>query len=306
VPKKGSYNTVLNEHRKRLVRLSERRGVDRIKSLYDKAQSELESKIGRALGRPSQPFTAGVHKLMRAQVRQGQVEIASRMAEELGDVTKDTQVDALRSAAEDIAEIEDSFTGAEITLPTDEASRFWGVIDEGRSSLLKMHAKSMATYGAGMVAKMEEGLALSLATGETLGQAISRVQDTAEVSWVKGEQIVRTETAWAYNATHADAFEEFAEEMNDLMMRWTEFVDDDDFEPLDMRVGQDSIEMHGQLVKPGGVFRMPSDADVHESLLDGAWFHPPNRPNDRAVLAPWRPHWGVPGYTLRGGIKSWR
>jgi hypothetical protein len=94
--------------------------------------------------------------------------------------------------------------------------------------------------------------------------------------------------------------------MEDLMMRWTEHVDDEDGEPLDNRVGEDSIYMHGQLARPGGIFRMPPDADVHESLLEGAWFHPPNRANDRGVLAPWRSHWGIPGWELLGGRKVWR
>lgn len=306
MPKNGFYDEVLDEHRKRLIRLSERRGVDRLKSLYDKAQAELNSKIEDALGRPSQPFTAQIHRGLRAQIRQGQAEIARSMAGELGDASKETQIEALQGASEDLAALEENFTGAQIVLPTDEAGRFWGVIDEGRASLLSMHAKSMATYGVGLVSKMEDQLALSLSTGETLGQAVERISDVAELGWRKGEQIVRTELAWAYNATQADAFEEAADEIPDLMMRWSELVDDDSLEPLDPRVGQDSIEMHGQLVEPGGIFRMPPDADVHESLLDGSWFHPPNRPSDRAIIAPWRAYWGIPGYELIDGFKSWK
>jgi hypothetical protein len=131
---------------------------------------------------------------------------------------------------------------------------------------------------------------------------------TGEQRW-QAERIVRTECAWAFNATHADGIADAARELPDMMMRWTEQCDDASGAPLDDRVGVDSIALHGQLAKPGGVFTMPPTSlvpdksgktDVPLGLVGMMWAHPPNRPNDRAVLAPWRPHWGVPGWTWDG------
>lgn len=301
----NGYGKVLDEHRRRLMRLSERRGVDRIKSLYDRAQSDLESKLARVAGRARQTFTGTTHGVMLAQVRQGQALIARNMAGEMNDISKETQVESLRGLTSDLSRLEKKFTGTEPVLPIDEASRFAGIIDARRTSLVRMHESSMARYGINLAGRMEDQMALSLATGETNGQAVERIVDTADVGWARGEMIVRTETAWAYNATHADGFKAAAEEMNDLMMRWVEHVDDDG-EPMDDRVGPDSIAMHGQLATPGMPFRMPDDPEVDDSLQGGMWFHPPNRPNDRAVIAPWRPHWGIPGWEFRGTRKVWR
>ena len=109
--------------------------------------------------------------------------------------------------------------------------------------------------------------------------------------------------AFAYSATQADAMLEAREVLPDLMMRWTEHCDDDaNATPLDDRVAEDSIALHGQITPPGGWFTMPDDdPEVPQSLQGKRWQFPPNRPNDRAVLAPWREGWGVPAYQWVGG-----
>jgi hypothetical protein len=85
-----------------------------------------------------------------------------------------------------------------------------------------------------------------------------------------------------------------------LMQRWTELVDDATGRPLDNRVAADSLAMHGQVAPPGGSFLMPAAGGA---LAGQSWTHPPNRPNDRAVLTPWMPTWGVPAWQFRNGRR---
>jgi hypothetical protein len=119
--------------------------------------------------------------------------------------------------------------------------------------------------------------------------------------------------AYAYNSAHADGIEESAHEIPDLMQLWQENCDDDG-EPLDDRVGVDSLAMHMQVAQPGGSFFMPATSpvadakgktDVHSSLVGLSWDFPPNRPNDRAVLSPWMADWGVPGWEYSNGKRIW-
>lgn len=304
---KRDYVVTLDEHRRRLGRLAERRGVGRIKSFYDRAQEDVARKLSRTAGKGT--FTAFVHRQTLAQLRQGQVQIARHMAGELGDLSEEAQVESLRGLSSTLGRLEQKFTGTRPVLPIDEAARFAGVIDKRRSSLLRMHDVSMANYGGALVGEMEEQLGLSLLEEETTMEAIDRVMGVAENEWWQAERIVRSETAWAYNSAHADGLEEASEELPDLMMRWSEHVDDETFEPLDKRVGVDSIALHGQLAEPGGVFTMPAETPdgepVSESLVGQSWAFPPNRPNDRAVIQPWRPGWGIPGWIYRGGERQW-
>lgn len=294
------YEIVLAEHRRRLERLATRRAAGRLKDIYDRAQAELVRKVSRLGG--GTPFTAHTLNLMMAQVKAGQIRLAAQMAGELGDVSKDAQVEALGGVITDIKRMERKFAGTTPVLRIEEASRFAGVIDQRRTSLLKMHKTSMARYGSLLVGQMEDQLSLGLASGDSTDEAIGRIQKTAGNEWWQAERIVRTETAWAYNATNADGVKAVRKDVPDIWQRWTEHVSDDGT-PLDDRVGEDSIVMHGQVAEPGGRFTMPVDPKVHASLWNKSWLHPPNRPNDRAVLVPWSPRWGAPGWELKGGAR---
>jgi hypothetical protein len=122
-----------------------------------------------------------------------------------------------------------------------------------------------------------------------------------------GYVVGNTELSYASGVSARGAIEEQAVELDgDLWMRWSEHVSDDG-QPLDDRVGVDSEAMNGQVAPPGGMFTQPPvspDGDIVQAGLVGqSWAAPPNRPNDRAVLVPWRYSWGVPGWQWDGGQR---
>jgi len=298
------FDQISREHAKRLNRLIERGGVLRLKRLYDQAQKDLTNKLKMRMAAGDGEFTIGQMQMFQAILKEGQVKIAASMGDALAAATEETKADALRAAIRDFKRLERRFGGTNITLPVEEAARFAGVLGKNTSLIRKNSSKLMGNVGATTIAKLEQELAVSLATGETVGDAISRVQQVTGNQWWQSERIVRTEQAWAFNATHADAIEDAQDEIPDLMMRWTELVSDSTGAKLDDRVEADSLAMHGQVAPPGGKFTMPSGkAGVPVSMWGKSWSHPPNRPNDRATLQPWRPHWGIPGWVLRGGRR---
>ncbi len=123
----------------------------------------------------------------------------------------------------------------------------------------------------------------------------------------RARRLVVTETAFTHNAAQAGALTALATEpdLRSLRMRWTELVDDLTGRPLDRRVGDDSLELHGQLAPPGGRFIMPPDVTRKVGRLAGrSWMHPPNRPHDRAVLTPWLPGMGQPGWVWTGSHRA--
>lgn len=306
--KRRYYQQVLDEHRQRLINLAERRGPAQLKKLYDEAVAVQESKLRKQLQRAKDTFTIQQHRFVLAQVKQGQALLSSRLAGELGDLSRDAQKEAVRGLAKDISRLEKKFTGATVEIPIEEAARFRGIIDKSRRSLLRMHETSMAKYTVKTVKEVENQMALSLITGENTDQAITRVTKTIQGEWWQAERIVRTETAWAYNASHRDAITDVVNDFPDMMMQWEELVDENG-NPYDDRVSIDSLAMHGQLAAPGGFFYMPplspQGEAVPDSLLGQAWEFPPNRPNDRAVINPWRKEWGVPGWQWRNGRRVW-
>ncbi len=299
----ATFKQISEANTKRLNRLIDKGGVRRLKKMYEQAQAEFESKLSRRFGKNSGTFTTAQMRMFNAQVKQGQLVIAKSMGEALAAVTEETKADALRGAITDFKKLERKFTGIATALPVEEAARFQGVLGKNTSLIRKHSAKLMGRAAVKTMRKLEQELALSLITGETVGDAIDRVQKVTGNEWWQAERIVRTEQAWAFNATHADAIADSAEELPDIMMRWVELVNDKTGKPLDDRVGNDSIAMHGQVAAPGDMFTMPSKANVSPKLWGKSWAHPPNRPNDRATLQPWRPHWGIPGWELVGGRR---
>jgi len=303
----SAYKQVLETHRRRLIRVAERRGVEKLKPIYNRAQEELVNKLGRLPIGMRSTFTAHAHQVMLAQVRQGQAILAGRLVGEMNDISKEAQGEALHGLVKDLDRLERHYTGSSVVLPIEEAAVFQGIIGDRRRSLMRMNRTSMAGYGGRLVEEMESAMSTSLASGETVIDAIDRIQKVADVEWWQAARIARTETAYAYNSTAADGMKVSAEVIPDLMMRWVEHVSDDGT-PLDSRVGVDSIAMHGQVVEPGGVFTMPpATADgevVPDSLVGKTWENPPNRPNDRSVLSPWRKDWGVPAWIWRDGRRQ--
>jgi hypothetical protein len=314
VSKAREYHAVLGENRRRLNRLIDRRGVAPLKNLFARAHSEQTAKL-RAVVRYGRgdTFTAHQARVVMAQIRQSEAVIAARLAGELGDISEEAQREALHGLVASLDRLDPQFKGSAAALQLEEASHFEGIIDKRRRSLLRMHRESMSRYGARLVGDMEGELAQSVIQNETPLQAIDRIQETAQNQWWQAERIVRSETAAAYNASHHDGIAEVAEEIEDLMMQWNEHCGDDG-EPLDDRVAVDSLALHGQIAPVGGVFTCPSRAPVADSKgntkvaegMAGEEFeYPPNRPNDRSVLAPWRKSWGIPGWQWKNGRKVW-
>lgn len=131
---------------------------------------------------------------------------------------------------------------------------------------------------------------------------LAKIEETTEENWWQVERLVRTECASAYNAGANDALMAAGQEIPELRSRWTEMVSDITGVPFDKRVGVDSIVLHGQVARPGMNFTMPSDPRVSQ-YSGKSWVHPPNRPNDRSVLVPWMPGWGIPGWVVLGASR---
>lgn len=300
-----AYREMLDQNYRRLQKLASRGDVAALKRMYDDANDALMGKIVRTAGKRT--FGAAQARALGMQVRANLILLTQRLERGLGEASLAAQTESVRALARSVASLEKEFTGAAVALPIEQASRFRGVIDKSRTSLLRAHETSMARYGARLVTTMEDTISLSLMTGETGVELANKLRDVADVEWYQGERIARTEIAWAYNAGHADGIADAAREMPDLWMRWSEHVDDFGYEPLDDRVAVDSEAMHGQVAPAGGTFVMPpanrKGEPTPRALAGKRWSHPPNRPNDRAVLAPWRPHWGVPGWVWRAGQR---
>ena len=309
------WQAVMADHARALDRLTGAAQMRRLKRLYDATVSDLERKLAAALhtaiAAPGDTMTALQYRVLLAQARAGVGAMARRIAGEAGDISRQAAHEAVRGLARTMTRLESKFAGAPVTLPIEQSARFWGIVDERATSAMRLHETSMARYGTALVGDMEEGLGLSLATGESGIDAVDRIVGIADDNEWQAERIVRTETAWAFSGSTADGIEEAVIDLPDLMMRWDEHVSPGGV-PYDDRVSVDSLAMHGQVARPGGMFTCPPFAPDGTPVpgegkpwgLAGKQFSfPPNRPQDRACVQPWRPHWGIPGWVWDGSQR---
>jgi hypothetical protein len=132
-----------------------------------------------------------------------------------------------------------------------------------------------------------------------VSEVITELGHDMDQQWWRVERLVRTETSFAYNRAQADGVNYLAvdpEFSGKLFQRWTELINDLTGKPYDDKVAADSMVLHGQVAPPGGVFTMPDKGKAPAKMVGKQWYHPPNRPNDRAVLTPWMPGWGIPAW----------
>lgn len=304
---KALHAQVIEEHHDRLERIAEKRGVSRLKRVYEDAHAEVEAKLKRLVrsGKGS-TYEAHQHRMVLAQVIEGERYVTRRMKGELGDAAFDARSDVMNALTRDLSRLEKKFTGTAPVLPIEDVARFQGVLDKRSTSLLARHDTSLDKYGKRTVVKIEGELSKSLLMGESPNQAIDRVSEVIDGQWWEAERIVRTELMHASNATQADAIADSRKVMPDIMMQWVEMVSDRG-SPLDDRVGVDSLALHGQVTAPGRPFtcpaRAPNGKTVSDSLAYEEIDHPPNRPNDRATIVPWRPGWGIYGWKYVNGRR---
>lgn len=310
----NAWNKALADQRHALEFIETKRAASAMKRIYDRAQDELVGKLAKLLKVGKQDsFTAYQHQQALAAIRVGQIELVKLLKGEMHEQTVKAHKAALTRLGRSIAVLEKKYSGAEFSMPVAEVAQLSGATQKRERSLLRIHAESINRYGIRNIERMEAQIAVSLAQGESPAEAVDRVAEIADEDWAWGERIVRTEMSYAHNSAIFDGVAAAAQELPGLMLRWSEHCADDGT-PLDNRVAVDSIAMHGQVTSVGGMFVMPPVApvpdfqgrqEVPDKLVGKAWQFPPNRPNDRSVIQPWREDWQIPGWRYAGGGRDW-
>lgn len=307
VPPKNAgreFQRAVLAHRATLDRLLDRRSILGLRRYFNQAQDKLESMLGRmAKGARGEPLAASQAQLLLQTVRQAQQEIAKRLAARLRPVLVEAQGEGIDQVEETMVEMEDKSHGALLALGLSELTTKSKLQEQRASVLERINETAWGAFAAAVAVGMSESLAMSLAMREEPLVAVERLRAAADKGWWRAERIVHTEMAYAYNQAQADAISEVAGGIKGLGKRWCELVDDATGLPMDNRVGNDSIVLHGQVVEASGLFVMPEDPIVHPSFWNRTWSSSPNRPNDRSVTMPWRQEWGVPGYRLVNGAR---
>lgn len=285
---------VLRLHRAQLQGLIELRGVRRMRKLYETARGDLESRLaGLRRTNRDQTFSAHHLRLMLIQVKDGLTEFERVFARHLSREGAMAAALGQRHLISAAKKLERRFTGHTPVLRVEQAAVLRGVYDGVMPSLLDRHETSVRRYTRPVVEKIKLEMAQSIVQGEAVDRAVDRVVNTdgvfAAQRW-RAERIVRTEMSFEHNVVKYRTMQTmYREDMPDLQRKLIETFDD--------RTGDDSKLLHGQIRAMGEpfVYTPPPGKTGYPPFL-----MPPGRPNDRAVVIPWRPGWAESAVTQAG------
>lgn len=247
---------------------------------------------------------AGKAVLEPMHVYVAQQQLARRVIEAVANVVREVVAGTRATVGAAVAGVGDflgKMTGKEVLSP----ERVAALVERHSFHVGNLRARTAAAL-APEIDQAVRARFLALQPGkDRVADLVTSVGEVVDSKAWQVERLVRTEASFAYNGAQDEAIVESSAVVPGLWKRWTELVDESG-EPFDLAVGVDSIVMHGQVARPGGSFVLPPDARLvskrgkQNRLVGRRWQHPPNRPNDRAVLLPWLPDWPLGGWQWDG------
>lgn len=287
----------ISAHRDALRRVLEKQAMEGIRRAHEDGVTAMQRSLIQAF-RGRGKFEAGPAEIAQLQrvLRQGVVGEYVSVGRLLVQKARADLLDGVES----LSEFMRAATPTGGTLPN--TARYVQAVSIREQEVRALRARAAATAG-GHAAAAVRARVDALARPETrrMTALISDALQVADGEYWRVERLAKTEASYAFNAAQDDGILLASQDENGLMKRWTELVSDTTGQPMDAKVGIDSMVMHGQVQAPGEMFVMPDDPRAPASLVGLRWAFPPNRPHDRSVIVPWHRSWGVPGYTFRGG-----
>jgi hypothetical protein len=280
---------IVNIHRAQLQGIIELGGVRKMRSLYDKVRQEMEAKLAelKSSGR-GQSFSAHHARQVQAQVMDGLRQINQQLGVQLSTKSAAAAKLARGHTISAVQKMERRFAGTTPVLGIEQAGVFSKLYAGVEPSLLTRHHKLVFNYPKPTIARVQKNLAMSMLTGETVDKAVDRIVSQGGVfsrERYRAERIVRTEMSYAYGVTNQACLRNVAQEVPNLQKRLVATFDD--------RIGEDSEELNGQTVPIDRPFIWMKRTKGGVERVE--YMQPPNRPNDREVVIPWRSNYkGAP------------
>jgi hypothetical protein len=269
---------IVEDHIKKVLSL-EASESDKILSSYSEVRDQLIQKLSRF---PPGSFTAQHLRGVLSQV-QGAIEaMNSGMKDSLSHSAYDFASAGMQDNIDEINMFDEMFTGAvtPINLNAALAAR------EVSNLLTTKYETNLEAYGNDLQTQITNGL-FSAALGEVNHEeVVGRISSFFTAEEWKLRRIVRTELHNIYNVGKLRSMGDLSEgQIPDLMKTL--------MHPMDDRTGDDSkyaarVNLVAAIDEP---FQYTWRGKPREFMA------PPDRPNDRAILVPYRREWG----TARGG-----
>lgn len=286
--------------RRRSERLLDRTVMRPVRRSYDEHIGRTVAALGRLFrGQMRRPATAQTVATARAFLQQAMPGLSRQVNDVLFRANQTTATEGIRSTSRFLRLVQ------KMGSPLDDVATASRIELARRQATRDLQKQATAALAIDLTNALSKRIDKMPGTKQTVGELISAAGVGLDEEWWRLERLVRTTTSSMHNEAMSESIDTVAldPEFQGLAKRWTEMVDDATGMPLDTRVGRDSLVLHGQVARPGRLFTMPPDPLAPVTMVGQSWRHPPNRPNDRAVLTPWMPGWKIPAWAYQAGTR---
>ena len=263
---------ILERHSSRLEGL-EMNEARKLLKQYKAAKEDLKLQL---LSTPDNTFTEAKLKTALNQIEIGILSLNRRTRPLLSQSFDFAAESGVEDGAKEINYFEKTFAGVSQSLPVDQII----LTTDPETLLLNRYESSIQTYNQSLRNKIQAGLTQSLLQNRTWSQAVNDFAGLFDAEEWQLARIVRTELHGIYSQSKNNGFMTIREKyLPDLKKTL--------YHPMDSRTGKDSIELS----------RSKMIVDVDEPFIETStgkkliYNAPPNRPNDRAILIPFRSSW---------------
>ena len=247
--------------------------VIRIMKLYKGVRQELRDRLDLL---PKDRFTAQQMRGTLLQIELAIQEMNRILSQEVSTGAQKAAEKSIEHLIKEINLYDKEFTGA-ITPINIDALR---IATETQNFLFNRYEASLKSYGESLRAQFARMITEGIAQEQTSSQLVSDIGKMFMGEEWKLHRIVRTELHNVYNTGKIDGMKEVRDsDLPDLMKTL--------FHPMDKRTANDShkLKQKNPIIPIEEPFRFTWGGK------ERVFMAPPDRPNDRAILIPYRKAW---------------
>lgn len=258
------------------IRSLEDREAKRILKTYKNVRQELRDRLEMV-----EPGTFSAQKMQGTlyQIDIAIRELSRNLRQDFSDSAEQASLLGIENLIRELNKFNKVFSGAVIPINVNAAA----IASDTRNFLFNQYESSVNAYSETLRARMARGLTEAVVAQDNINDVMSKIGKTFLGEEWKLQQIVRTELHSVYNQGKIKGMTELwkdgSGDIPDLMKTL--------FHPMDARTGEDSkrLSQNNPIVPVDEPFVEYSTGKRLEYMA------PPNRPNDRAILIPYRKVW---------------
>ncbi len=269
---------IVEDHIKKVLRLEDEQ-ANSIMSSYQDARRELVDRLSRL---PPGSFTAQHLRGVLAQVNGAIAGINKKLQGDMYDGSFEAAKAGVGDLFSEINTFDDAFTGAVTPINLNAAL----IAQDTANYLTTKYQTNLEAYGNDLQTQISNGL-FTASIGETsYSEVVGRISQFFNAEEWKLHRIVRTELHNIYNIGKLNGMRELIgtdDEPGDIPDLMKTLM-----HPMDQRTGEDSKALARE--HPA----IPVDEEFVQvwGKYTFRFMNPPNRPNDRAIMVPYREEWG--------------